>query len=302
MRALRILLALAAVSVFAAPVRADSYSSLYIFGDSLSDPGNAYAASGGTYPPAPPYWRGRFSNGPTWVEQFAASLGLAADSIYFGGTNYAFGGGLTKGDSPYGTPSLHAQVGMYQGGNPAADPDALYIVWSGANDPLLGGQTDPTVSAQNVKDAIAALAQAGAKQFLVVNMPALGDTPLLKGTPGEVGANLFSAGFNAALEAGLQDLEGTYGVTVHRLDSHALFKDMLAEPDKYGFTNVMTDAVTDGVWDGADYLFWDTVHPTTAGHAAIAQAGLAAVRTPEPTGLLLAATAGAGALWFRRRK
>ncbi len=290
----------ATLCLFVAPLRADPYSSLFIFGDSLSDPGNAYTASGGSYPPAPPYWQGRFSNGPTWVEQFAANQGLAADSIYFGGTNYAFGGALTKGVSPYGTPSLQEQVGMYQLGNPVADPNALYIVWSGANDPLLAGATDPAASAQNVRDAVDALAQAGAKQFLVVNQPSLGNTPLLKGTPLEAGVNLFSAGFNAALESQMQNLESTHDVTIHRLDSNALFADMLANPAKYGFSNVMSDALTDGVYTGEGYLFWDTVHPTTVGHGFIAQAALNAVKSPEPATLFLAATAGAGLLGLRR--
>src|SRR5687767_257801 len=66
------------------------YSGIVVFGTSLSDPGNAFALRGGTNTPPDydlnpllipnaPYMRGghHFSNGPTWVEQFAGSLGLA---------------------------------------------------------------------------------------------------------------------------------------------------------------------------------------------------------------------------------
>ena len=65
-----------------------------VFGDSLSDTGNLFAATGGTNP-IPPYFNGRFSNGPVWVETLAASLGLPVNPSLLGGTNYAFAGAVT---------------------------------------------------------------------------------------------------------------------------------------------------------------------------------------------------------------
>ena len=86
------------------------YSAIVVFGTSLSDSGNAFALRGGTNTPpdylldpllipSAPYARGghHFSNGATWVEQFARSLRLAgtvrpafaADSLK--ATNYAVG-------------------------------------------------------------------------------------------------------------------------------------------------------------------------------------------------------------------
>ncbi|NEP43369.1 MAG: hypothetical protein F6K35_30750, partial [Okeania sp. SIO2H7] len=40
------------------------FSDIYLFGDSFVDIGNAFSLSGGTIPPSPPYFEGRFSNGP----------------------------------------------------------------------------------------------------------------------------------------------------------------------------------------------------------------------------------------------
>ena len=86
------------------------YSGIVVFGTSLSDSGNAFALRGGTNTPpdyildpllipGAPYARGghHFSNGATWVEQFARSLRLAgsvrpafgSDSLK--ATNYAVG-------------------------------------------------------------------------------------------------------------------------------------------------------------------------------------------------------------------
>src|SRR5687767_13300995 len=69
------------------------FDSLVIFGTSLSDPGNFFAVLGGnnTPPsylvdpllvPSVPYARGghHFSDGATWVEQLARSLGMAASA------------------------------------------------------------------------------------------------------------------------------------------------------------------------------------------------------------------------------
>src|SRR4051812_23986271 len=44
------------------------FTSQYSFGDSLSDNGNLYALTSRTQPASPPYYQGRFSNGPTFVE------------------------------------------------------------------------------------------------------------------------------------------------------------------------------------------------------------------------------------------
>ena len=50
------------VCVSTAIQAATIFSELVVFGDSLSDTGNLYAASGG-FPPSPPYFDGNFSNG-----------------------------------------------------------------------------------------------------------------------------------------------------------------------------------------------------------------------------------------------
>ena len=60
------------------------------FGDSLSDTGNDLIAFGS---PQPPYYQGRFSNGPNWIDDLAAKLGVPdPQPSLAGGTNYAYGG------------------------------------------------------------------------------------------------------------------------------------------------------------------------------------------------------------------
>jgi len=67
---------------------AQNFDAFYIFGDSLVDNGNLFGVTRNLVPPSPPYFNGRFSNGPVWVEILGPKLGISADST----NNFAFGG------------------------------------------------------------------------------------------------------------------------------------------------------------------------------------------------------------------
>src|SRR5690349_25159216 len=94
---------LSVLSVLGVPASswgAPLYSEMVVFGDSLSDTGNVHAASTaqGLIPdPPPPYFNGRLSNGPIWVDRLAERLGIASPSPSLtGGTNYAYAGAKTS--------------------------------------------------------------------------------------------------------------------------------------------------------------------------------------------------------------
>jgi phospholipase/lecithinase/hemolysin len=82
---------------------ARAYSNLYGIGDSLSDIGNLFFATGGAGNPAtalpqdPPYFEGRFADGPVFIERLYEALGLGTmlPSIATG-TNFAVGGARTR--------------------------------------------------------------------------------------------------------------------------------------------------------------------------------------------------------------
>src|SRR5262249_22192134 len=76
---------LVAASLVLSAASAAAYSQLIIFGDSLSDTGNAFLGTGQTIPPSPPYFQGHFSNGPVWVERLAEALDLDASPFLAGG-------------------------------------------------------------------------------------------------------------------------------------------------------------------------------------------------------------------------
>jgi phospholipase/lecithinase/hemolysin len=273
--------------------RGGDITGIVSFGDSLTDVGNVYIATTGAMPPAP-YWQGHYSNGPIWVEYLAYDLGLAAPTPSLaGGTDYAFGGAetSTSGLSTLGTPNIGTQIGMYlQGGNtPSASQ--LFTIWGGANDFLLGGQTNPATPVANIGQEITELAAAGAKQFLIGNLPLLGEIPIASSLTlaQQQGLNYLSMKFDTMLQTEVSQLSKSLGVDISIMNVEGLVQDAMANPAKYGFTNVTSGALEDGNLGAQGYLFWDEEHPTTAADQFIADVALSSI--PEPSSFVLLATA-----------
>lgn len=266
---------------------ATSFSSVVVYGDSLSDNGNLFAASLGTIPMSPPYFNGRFSNGPVAVEQLAALLGAPLADFAFGGATTGVGnegdGGSQTALGLFGLPGMAAELAGTNAAIKASPltPSSLFVVWGGADDLLAGGS--PAVGAADIAAIVAQLQSDGAQHILVPGIPDLGLTPALLGNPA---ATLFSQQFNADLQA-LLPAGATY------FDTFGLLNQIDSNPAAYGFTNVTSPCFngTTVCSNPNQYLFWDTFHPTTAADAILAQDFAAAVEpTPEPSALVLAGT------------
>lgn len=286
---------------FSTPALA-TFSQMYVFGDSLSDSGNLSLLTGGAIPGAP-YYRGRFSNGPNYADDLAARLGLPLAPSLAGGTNYAYGGARTD-SHPSGLPlGVLSQVADYTTTHASADPNALYIVFAGANN-LQDALAAPTVADANaivgqavtdIGTALTTLESRGARHFLVPNAPDLGLVPrvLAFGSAASAYTSLLSSSFNTLLDS---LLNGYTGVDLRRFDTFGFMHDAINNPGRFGFNVVDQRCYTgdDQNFTGGGsicanpdrYLFWDGIHPTAAGHAALAQAIYTAT-IPEPASLAL---------------
>lgn len=259
---------------------AEEPTGVFVFGDSLSDPGNLFAITGGTIPPSPPYFAGRFSNGPVWAELFPAEIGLAFNPL----TNFAFGGAETGSAAP--TDVLNQVGGFLMSGAPV-DPGALHLIWAGSNDYINNLLTapDPAVlilgTVTNLGTSVFLLSGAGAKRFVLINLPNLGDTPGGQASGAAVVAalNTVTGLHNAALEATAAGLRSSLGVEITTVDINAVFAEILADPGTFGFVNTAIPCITPlgptgacPTLEAADVtLFFDPIHPTRTAHRVIAQ-------------------------------
>jgi phospholipase/lecithinase/hemolysin len=183
---------------------------MVIFGDSLSDTGRLRRRL--HVIPAPPYWLGRFSNGPNWVDYLAASSGLSIQTHAYGGAAAALheeariaelGAKIVQTGQLLLTGSLERQVDDYlerslAGGRVQRADRTAYVIWAGANDYIwrepFTGEISTFLNSPSgaegyrrvvgeVVDSTARqvrkLHAAGATRFLVIGLPDLGKTPIV---------------------------------------------------------------------------------------------------------------------------
>lgn len=300
-------LAAASWFVHAAVDPTSPYSSLLVFGDSLSDPGNAAALTrltpgpGSLFPPTP---NGRFSNGITAAEVLANLLGVATQPGWptaAGGTNFAVGGAMTGADnfnysinspgglaptyaSTIGVSGIQNQIGRFQ---PSASygNSPLFMLQGGANDMFLGFALEQRfpgsqnfngivgTAVNNMAGNISALVGKGAKTIMVANLPDLGLTPqaIAAGTSFAAQATALTNGFNTALGNVVNSIDGSLGLgyNIFIFDSAGLARDAIANMPG-GLFNVTEACLGSNAAlasNCAGYLYWDGVHPTELGHA-----------------------------------
>ncbi len=286
-----------------APVDADAgwrgdrkFSTMYVFGDSLSDPGNAFAVTGATAPggepvPSAPYDVNghRFTNGPTWVEVLAREALLLRGALpalkYPRAGNYAFGGARAGSDTP--GLDLNEQVGLFLTNNGFVAPSrALYVIEFGGNDvnaALTAGspaeaQTRIVEAVEAIKQQILLLKTHGARSFLVANVPNLAEAPVVRALGAEEPALGLTMLFNGLLDAAIAEIDDEE-LVFYRIDFFNYLNAATVFPTGNGFEETPNPLTAPclpvfvppvGVCDNPDQrLFWDGIHPTRAAHRVV---------------------------------
>lgn len=339
---MRIFATLFAFSCLLVPASADpfDYNRTVAFGDSLSDNGNLTENVPSFLNPAsaPGYFKGRFSNGPTWVELLSnpaksagpdGSMSRFWNGFFFSppfapgdgsnNVNVAIGGAET--DSGL-VPSIPTQIETFLDAGGAFGPDDLVSMQGGANDlfNFLSGEPDAprkeiaafaTKIGENAAASVKAVMDTGATTILVSNLPDIGATPALGSTARTAQAGRFATqAYNDALAKAIRDLAGgSAAVNIVQMDWSSALDMILQRPAAFGFTDISTPCLAGGKICAApdNHVFWDFVHPTAPAHALLARyAGL--LLSTEQTGAALASLAQmtlsmrleAGDILFRR--
>ena len=254
---------------------------LYVFGDSLSDTGMVFRATGGMYPPNPTYYQGRYSNGRVWIEYLAESLHLSSKQT----NNFAYGGATTGSVGNSYVPSLLNQVQSFTQTHQKTNSDALYVLWAGAND-YLQGVSSATVPVKNLTIAINSLTDVGAKKILVGNLPDLGQLPVTRTSKNSVNLSALTQAHNQGLRRSLKILSQQHSdLEIVVLDANTLYRDASANPAAFNFTNVTSPCLSgSSICSNPDqFLFWDGIHPTAAAHRII---GKTAFSTIQEAGMI----------------
>lgn len=277
--------------LFSPKASALDYEEIYIFGDSLSDTGRAFEWTDGASPPNPPYFNGRFSNGPVWAEYLAVDMGLSFNPD----NNFAFGGATTGFDNIVytGSSGLQQQIDSFTTTQTSVNPNALYIVWAGGNDYInyfFGGKPNPSEVVDNLSEAVSSLADSGSQNIMVFNMPNIGSFPVANYDP-ETSKIFedFIQDHNSDLDNTLDRLSEELDPSVNLIsfDVNSLYDRIIAEPTEFNLSNVTDYCISPDLSVvpvdvpeksikclPEQFLFFDAFHPTTATHEVIGENAL----------------------------
>lgn len=285
--------------IFSVQASATPLNKIVVFGDSLSDNGNLYEYMKRELPMSPPYFEGRFTNGPVWIE-------LLTDMYYPGHSqahllDYAFGGaGISEevdDDDDEVLFTLRREVDSYLlTHQDKADDSSLYVVWMGSNNYLavpedVDGTVDVVIS--GIKHDLQRLIQRGAKHFLILNVPDLGRTPAGKDFDAMDLLTELSTKHNALLKKTIDEM-AIEDPTLHFLyfDIRANLDELLDSPERFGFTNTHDTCYEEMITSPSEksilkmvssvkaranvdactgYVFFDPVHPSGPTHAILAE-------------------------------
>jgi phospholipase/lecithinase/hemolysin len=267
-------------------------SNLVFFGDSLTDNGNLFKLTQGTLPDTP-WWKGRFSNGPTYAEQLPGLLGVSASHVQ----NYAYGGAraVTGNEAPIDLDiQVQAFVASLRGH--AAPKGTEAVLYIGNNDYLnyTPSETNPPevqigAVISKIQTAILTLQANGVEKFVVFTLPHFSITPAGQYALTHGGAELVAAADaiidanNAALQQLVAGDNAIPGLHVKLVDANVFGDAVAADGHAFGFKdlslpifqgehNLPTLALS--LFAPNEIAFTNDIHPTYAAHGA--QAAFAA--------------------------
>ncbi|MDF1677946.1 MAG: SGNH/GDSL hydrolase family protein [Legionellaceae bacterium] len=294
-------------NVFALPT-----NKIVVFGDSLSDTGNLYEYMHRYFPPSPPYYAGRASNGPLWIEYVLAHYYPGATEGHV--LNYAVmgsgvGSEIEDDDDAVVDDAVFNFSGQLQKyfseqAEPIS-PSALHIVWIGADNYIHSEDLDADIklTIEGIQRGVNQLVEKGAKQIMLIGLPDFGLSPLARKSNRVESLTYLSTQHSFKIQQLVAQFKQRYpDVQWIFQDVQAPFLDAIAHPDVYGFTNVTTACFDDLGYsalyalglkgmrekvqpprDGAcdEHLFVDAAHVSTRAHAIIAQEVIASLDKSE---------------------
>ena len=232
------------------------YDTIIFFGDSLSDNGNFFHRTMGYVPKSPPYFEGRFSNGPIWselvAEHYKEKNRVEADNYAVGSSSAIFHN-PAKGYLPY---TLKMAVYNYLVRYTGYDKThTLYTIWIGANDYFYGAD-DVDNATDAVMDGLSgnieSLINRGGKYFLLMNLPDIGKTPYGRDNGDAEIISALIVEHNRKLAILVDKLQKENpDITIRLYDIYNDFVSLTNDPDAYNKKyNIHLTDLSESCWPG----------------------------------------------------
>lgn len=228
------------------------FKHLTVFGDSLSDNGNLYNLTFHMVPKSPPYFEGRFSNGPVWLESVlrtywgnnkAGSDDIVDEQLQKRLNDYAVGGAgaifSEKEVLPY---TLWTELTDYLVRDNGTDIDStLFMVWIGGNNYLRAPENVEELTTEvvtGIENGIKRLVKHGASMIVIGNLPDLGYMPESDRYGTRELTHQLSVVHNEKLAQMYERLKQEYpNVNFIYMDAFTLFNEALANPSAFGVSD-----------------------------------------------------------------
>ncbi|KAI8079700.1 GDSL lipase/esterase [Gilbertella persicaria] len=249
------------------------FEQLVVYGDSVTDNGNVYRATNKTYPASPPYYQGRFSDGPVWLEYVSQYLSIPVqDNGYGGATTNA--DDMTAIRNNFTVPGFIQQVETIH----VNTAETLYMVEIGGND-LIGllypgaffDDHYPNYDIHRISDNLIQGIQLlinkyQAQDIVLMNIPSLDVFPGIEQKLKKQAAQLV-IDYNQLVKDKIQSIKGA---RIQIFDFYSWVQQQMQKAKQY---NMITDtACYDDVTScntPGNYFFWDTFHFETKVHKAL---------------------------------
>jgi phospholipase/lecithinase/hemolysin len=263
-------------------VLSNRFGNAAIFGDSTSDTGNVYDLTIFTWPISPPYYIGRYCNGPNWADDLNVLVKY----------NYAYGSATTDNNFVPGyaklntvlVPGILQQVNQYLTDFQfsGAIPNTVHIIWGGANDaiakPALAAT--PQLIVQSLMQSVTTLLAGHAKTIIVFNQEPFQNIPQNSELNELAQFTYLTTVVNNLISESLQTIQAANpSASIYLFDLHSLITNLLLNPpspvtNTVGFCWNAVNTATVGIYcsDANTYFFVDKFHFSAPVQQALAAA------------------------------
>lgn len=196
----------------------------------MTDTGNAYNLTNGQWPPSPPYYRGRLSDGLLWLEYLP----------FVHVQNYAFIGATIDNDkSVSGTipfnrtvvDGVRQQIVQYLKTNDLTMVDlhrTTFVIWAGTNDYLNDANITANAVITSLLNAASDLLVAEVSNIILINQPPLDRYPIIAKSNAYIDLGSRILEHNRYIISNLSEVANSYNFeSVRVFDVHSLISKLL---------------------------------------------------------------------------